>query len=154
MQKFDLVAMGGTFDVIHKGHITLLNQAFEISSKVIIGLTSDELAIKRGKETNNNYRIRFENLEKTIKNNFPNSVYQINKLDDDFGPSVLEENVQALVVSEETSGQGAKLNQLRNERNLPPVKVIVVPMELAEDGKRISSTRIKNSEIDSEGHLS
>lgn len=154
MQKFDLVAMGGTFDVIHKGHITLLNQAFEISYKVIIGLTSDELAIKRGKETNNNYRIRFENLEKTIKNNFPNSVYQINKLDNDFGPAVLEENVQALVVSEETSGQGAKLNQLRNERNLSPVKVIVVPMELAEDGKRISSTRIKNSEIDSEGHLS
>lgn len=154
MHKFDLVAMGGTFDVIHKGHITLLKQAFEISSKVIIGLTSDDLAIKRGKEPNNNYRIRFENLEKIIKNNFPNSAYQISKLDNDFGPAVLEENVQALVVSEETSDQGAKLNQLRNERNLPPVKVIVVPMELAEDGKRISSTRIKNSEIDSEGHLS
>lgn len=154
MHKFDLVAMGGTFDVIHKGHITLLKQAFEISSKVIIGLTSDDLAIKRGKEPNNNYRIRFENLEKIIKNNFPNSAYQISKLDNDFGPAVLEENVQALVVSEETSDQGAKLNQLRNERNLPPVQVIVVPMELAEDGKRISSTRIKNSEIDSEGHLS
>lgn len=154
MSKFDLVAMGGTFDIIHKGHITLLNQAFKISSKVIIGLTSDELAQRRGKKLNNNYQTRFKNLQKTIQNNFTNSVYDISKLDDDFGPAVLEENVQALVVSEETSSQGARLNQLRNEKNLPPVDVVVVPMELAEDGERISSTRIRHSEIDSEGHLS
>lgn len=154
MTRFELVAMGGTFDIIHKGHITLLKHAFEISSKVIIGLTSDELAIRRGKKLNNNYEKRFENLENIIKNNFPNSGYHISKLDDDFGPAVLEENVQALVVSEETSYQGPKLNQLRNEKDLPPLEVIVVPMELADDGKRISSTRIRNSEIDSKGHLS
>ena len=37
--------------------------------------------------------------------------------------------------------------------NFPPVEVIVVPMFLAKDGVRISSTRIKNSEIDSDGNL-
>lgn len=154
MTKFDLVALGGTFDIIHKGHITLLKQAFTISSKVIIGLTSDELAMRRGKKPINNYLQRFENLEKIINNYFPDSYYQISKLDNDFGPAVLEKNVQALIVSEETSHQGTKLNHLRDEKHLPPVEIIVVPMELAEDGKRISSTRIKNSEIDSEGHLS
>ena len=55
MSEFTLVAMGGTFDIIHKGHLTLLSKAFSISSKVIIGLTSDELAEKRGKKTLNNY---------------------------------------------------------------------------------------------------
>ena len=47
MTQFDLVAMGGTFDIIHAGHIALLNKSFSISSKVIIGLSSDQLAVKR-----------------------------------------------------------------------------------------------------------
>ena len=47
--EFNLVALGGTFDIIHAGHIALLEKGFSISKKVIIGLTSDELAEKKGK---------------------------------------------------------------------------------------------------------
>ena len=61
--------------------------------------------------------------------------------------------MKALVVSEETSAKGLHLNELRAEKNLSPVEIVVVPMILAEDGKAISSTRIKNSEIDSSGNL-
>ena len=154
MSKFALVAMGGTFDIIHKGHLTLLSNAFSISLKVIIGLTSDELAEKRGKKTMNNYEKRFETLMNMIKTNFPNHAFQISKLDNDFGPAVLEENVEALIVSDETGNQGEILNQLRTGRNLSPVKIVIVPMVLAQDGDRISTTRIKNSEIDVEGNLS
>lgn len=154
MSEFDIVAMGGTFDIIHKGHLRLLSEAFSISSKVIIGLTSDELAEKRGKTLLNNYEKRFETLLNTIKRNFPSNTFQISKLDNDFGPAVLEENVQALVVSDETGNQGEILNQLRAEKNLSPVKIVIVPMVLAQDGNRISTTRIKNSEIDTEGNLS
>lgn len=154
MPQFTLVAMGGTFDIIHKGHITLLSKAFSISSKVIIGLTSDELAEKRGKKTLNKYETRFESLVHRIKTTFPKQTFQIIKLDNDFGPAVLEENVQALVVSDETGNRGEILNQLRTEKNLSPVKIIIVPMVLAQDGNKISTTRIKNSEIDVEGNLS
>jgi len=55
MESFDLVAMGGTFDIIHSGHIALLDKSFSISSKVIIGLSSDQLAEKRGKNLDNDY---------------------------------------------------------------------------------------------------
>ena len=61
--------------------------------------------------------------------------------------------MKALIVSEETSNKGVHLNELRAEKNLPPVEIVVVPMVLAKDGKAISSTRIKNSEIDSSGNL-
>ena len=50
-------------------------------------------------------------------------------------------------------GAGNVLNNLRFENNLPPIEIIVVPMSLAKDGVRISTTRIKNSEIDSNGNL-
>jgi len=153
MESFDLVAMGGTFDVIHNGHMALLKKSFSISSKVIIGLSSDQLAIKRGKSLVNDYSKRFSLLESTIEKNFPNSSYEISKLENDFGPAVVEGSVKALVVSEETSTKGLHLNELRAERNLSPVEIVVVPMVLAEDGKAISSTRIKNSEIDSNGNL-
>ena len=153
MSKFKTVALGGTFDIIHKGHFTLLQQGFSISSKVIIGLTSDEFAIKKGKKLLHNYSQRFESLKSVIDKNFPNSRYEISKLDNDFGPAVLKSEVEALVVSEEKTGQGKVLNKLRSQKHLSPVAVVSVPMVLAKDGKRISTTRIKNSEIDTEGNL-
>ncbi len=153
MSEFSLIATGGTFDIIHRGHLTLLSTAFAISDKVIIGLTSDELAEKKGKLTINQYETRLENLTTVISKEFPNATFQINKLDNDFGPAVLEKEVKALIVSDETSNQGPILNQLRAEKKLPPVKIITVPMFLAKDGTKISTTRIKNSEIDTEGNL-
>ena len=153
MESFDLVAMGGTFDIIHSGHMALLNKAFSISTKVIIGVTSDQLAVKKGKNPENDYSKRISLLKSTIEENFPDSAFEISKLENEFGPAVLEESVKALIVSEETSDKGTFLNKLRAERNLPPVKIVVVPIVLAKDGKAISTTRIKNSEIDSHGNL-
>ena len=153
MKSFDLVAMGGTFDVVHSGHLALLDKAFSISSKVIIGLSSDQLAKKRGKNLTSDYPKRLSLLKSVIEKNFPNSSYEISKLENDFGPAVIEGSVKALVVSEETSGKGIRLNELRAERNLSPVRIVVVPMVLAKDGKAISTTRIKNFEIDDSGNL-
>ncbi|MBM3896399.1 MAG: pantetheine-phosphate adenylyltransferase [Thaumarchaeota archaeon] len=154
MPQFKTVALGGTFDIIHKGHLELLRKAFSISSKVIIGLTSDELAIRKGKNPVNNYSRREKLLTSAISKNFPNASYEISKLVNDFGPAAIEGSVEALVTSEETKYQGQVLNDLRKQKKLPPVAVIDVPMVMAQDGKRISSTRIKNFEIDVEGNLS
>ncbi len=153
MESFDLVAMGGTFDVVHSGHMALLDKAFSISSKVIVGLSSDQLAEKKGKNLTNDYPKRLSLLKSVIEKNFPNSSYDISKLENDFGPAVIEGSVNALVVSEETSDKGIRLNELRAERNLSPVRIVVVPMVLAKDGKAISTTRIKNFEIDDSGNL-
>ncbi len=154
MAQFETAAMGGTFDLLHRGHLELLGRAFSASSLVIIGLTSDDFAARRGKTTFHNYVQRLGNLSALIRKHFPDAKYQIRRLDDDFGPAVLEEGVQALVVSDETSSQGRVLNDMRKRRGLAPVRVIVVPMILARDGQPISSTRLRNSEVDFDGNPS
>ncbi len=154
MTQYGTVALGGTFDIIHKGHLALLSKAFSISSHVIIGLTGDELALKMNKKEINDYSKRFESLTNVIQKKFPNSSYSISKLENDFGPAAMEGNVDALVVSEETSNKGEILNTIRKKQNLSQVEVVIVPMVLAEDGNKISTTRIKNSEIDTDGKLS
>ena len=150
---FRLTALGGTFDIIHIGHLILIEKAISISEKIIIGLTSDSFITKNGKKITNNFEQRFENLEKIIHQKFPDCSFEIAKLDDDFGPAVIEGDVDALVVSDETRKKGDILNTLRKERNLKPVELVIVPMKMASDGNRISSTRIRNSEIDSSGNI-
>ena len=147
-----MIALGGTFDIIHAGHIALLDKGFSISEKVIIGLTSDELAEKKGKKLLNSFQIRYSTLESLLKEKFSRSLFEIVKLDNDFGPAVIDGNVNALVVSEETRSKGQLLNKLRLEQGQPPVTIIIVPMVLAKDGSRISTTRIRNSEIDVHGN--
>ena len=150
---FNITALGGTFDIIHVGHIELIQKAVSISDKIIIGLTSDAFISKNDKKIINNFEQRSENLEKIIREKFPDCSFEIAKLDDDFGPAVIQGDVDALVVSEETCKKGDILNALRKERKLDPVEIIIIPMKMASDGNRISSTRIRNSEIDSSGNI-
>ena len=151
--EFNLVALGGTFDIIHAGHMALLDEGFSKSKKVIIGLTSDELAENKGKTLVNNFQKSHSTLESLLTKKFPNSEFEIAKLDNDFGPAAIEGDVDALIVSEETSNKAELLNKLRKEQNQSPVTVIVIPMILAQDGSRISTTRIRNSEIDTQGNI-
>lgn len=151
--EFNLVALGGTFDIVHIGHIALLEKGFSISKKVIIGLTSDQFAKRKGKTLVHDFQKRVSILESVIREKFPDSEFEIAKLENDFGPAVIEGSVEALIVSDETSSKGELLNKLRLEKNNFPVTIISVPMILAKDGKRISTTRIRNSEIDTQGNI-
>ena len=153
-EKFPVVATGGTFDEIHVGHIALLAKAFEVGDKVIIGVSSDEFAAKRGKRLSHNFEHRVENLKKVIKKEFGDIVeYEIAKLEGNFGPAVTSGTVDALVASAETGGKGKTLNEIRAKKGLKPAKIITVELVRAEDGSPISSTRIREGEIDNMGKL-
>jgi len=142
--------MGGTFDEIHAGHRELLTKAFSLGKSVIIGVSSDRFAAaNKGKSRlSHRYPTRVNKLAQFIHNELGYANFEIKKLNDDFGPTIMDRNIEALVVSEETEPKGLEINKIRLGKGFDPLSIITVPMLKAEDGKRLSSSRIRYGEVD------
>ena len=146
--------MGGTFDILHLGHLELLKKSFELGSFVVIGLTSDKFAkFTLNKGLRNSFESRYKNLENFISDNIRSTSYEISKLEEEFGPLMFSEDIECLVVSSETIAKGERINNIRSDKGLLPIDIVSVSLKLAEDGIPISSTRIRDKEIDSTGRL-
>jgi cytidyltransferase-like protein len=152
--KYKMVATGGTFDHLHRGHIALLARSFDAGDAVVIGVTSDAFALKEGKNPDQSYEERVRLLKAFLHRDFPGRKYIITKLDDYFGPGIASPEVQAIVVTRETEKRVSIANALRKEKGYPPLKTVIVDLVLAGDSKPISSTRIRKGEIDAEGRPS
>ncbi|MFQ5553493.1 MAG: inosine/xanthosine triphosphatase [Thermoplasmata archaeon] len=145
------VALGGTFDPLHDGHGVLLGKAFEVAEEVLIGLASDEMAARKGGPIAS-FDTRKRNLEAYLKGRGW-TPYRIEEIHQRFGPADRIEDLQGIVVSPETEATAHDLNQARRARGLPPLEIITVPYLPAQDGLRISSTRVRAGEIDATGKL-
>jgi pantetheine-phosphate adenylyltransferase len=153
-KPFALVAVGGTFDKLHRGHKELLRTAFKVGQKVVIGLTSDEMVAQRkGDARIDPLTKRREGLERWIKEEKLDELaeYDMVVINDVYGTAIHDERLEALVVSEETYERAIMINKIRVGKGLKPLVVVVVPLVLAYDGRPISSTRIRLGEIDAEG---
>ena len=147
-KKYHKVAVGGTFDKFHQGHRILMEKAFHIGEKVVIGVTSDEFGGEKGKIEPCN--IRMSNLNTILEGK---SNYLLARLEEHYGPTVDDESIDALVVSHETEPTAQEINHIRREKGLKPLEIITISMVLAEDGEPISSTRIRKGEIDKKGTI-
>ncbi|WP_313692030.1 phosphopantetheine adenylyltransferase [Halorarum halobium] len=161
--------LGGTFTPIHHGHRALLQRAFQTASHdgegdghVVVGLTSTALA-KRTRsdpahaELLGPFSGRRESLDTELDHLSAayTASYEIIELADTHGPAATREDVDALVVSPEAKAQrrAHELNERRVADGLGPLEIHVSPFVIAEDGTRISSTRIRNGEIDAHGRV-
>lgn len=154
MTRFRKVAVGGTFDELHRGHKILLKKAFEIGEHVVIGLSSDELVARLGKpHITATFEQRKQGLNAWMSNLGLLKRAEIVPLFDAFGSSVKDPEIEALVVSEETEPIAEKINQRRNKNGLPALEIVVVSMVPAQNSKPISTTRIRCGEINHEGFL-
>jgi len=153
-RKYNRVCLGGTFDVIHYGHLALLLTAFRSGKKVTIGVTSDEFVKKLGKTHDvKPYNERISNLKKILEKYGWIDDATIVKLDDPYGPAVTDAIMEAIVVSPFTAFRALEINTIRAESLMKPLDVIECPLILAEDGKPISSSRIIKGEVTPEGRL-
>lgn len=153
-KRLKLVSVGGTFDVLHIGHKMLLKEAFEVSERVLIGVTSDEFARELHKpHVVDCYEKRLAELKKFLSKNNLLERAIIVPLNDPYGPTIESNEIEGIVVSEETEKRAEEINMLRVQRGYRPLLIFCMKMILAEDGKPISSTRIRRQETDRQGRL-
>ena len=138
--------MGGTFDHLHDGHKFLLRTALKISHNIEIGLTSQNL-LKNKKATSKleDYNTRERNL-----NNFLSSFTDLSRVNiveiknwDDMAKYSQDPDYEGLILSQETYSNAVKLNDLREEKGLNPIILIVIPLLKDKNNKKISSTAIR-----------
>ncbi len=153
-EPYEWIAIGGTFDQLHKGHKTLLRRAFELGKQVLIGLTTQDMVKhKPDWEIIASYVERENELEKWLNAEGYNGRYIIRPLHNKYGPAITMAELQLIVVSEETCPVAKEINEIRREHKLPLLHIAVLTMVMAEDHISISSTRIRAGQIDRDGRL-
>ncbi|MFQ6074279.1 MAG: pantetheine-phosphate adenylyltransferase, partial [Candidatus Bathyarchaeia archaeon] len=121
---------------------------------VIIGLSTDDLAHKLRKNHEvATYEERLRELNDFLREQGFSGRAEIVPLRTPYGITLSEGCAEALVVSRETEARAREINQKRKAKGLPPLNVIVIEMVPAENHKPVSTTRIRQKEIDREGHL-
>ncbi len=160
-QKFKTVVLGGTFDHLHKGHKEFIKFGLFVSEKIILAITSDDYVNKQKAERRERRAKNFENyeerkkaLEDFIASEKVKDRVEIVKIDDVYGIAISPDiNLDAIVVVDKTSKGADLVNSKRKQLGLKPLEVVIAPTEKAEDGTEISSSRIRNGEIDRNGKL-
>ncbi len=145
------VALGGTFEPLHEGHKKLIDVAIKLGGRnVTIGITSDKMARARMRSVLP-FVIRAENVRRYVMKKYGFEP-EIVKITDPYGKT-LEVDFEYLVVSPETYEMALRINEKRAKLGKKKIKIVKVDWVLAEDGKPISSTRIKRGEIDRYGRI-
>ncbi len=147
------IFVAGTFDGIHKGHEVLLARAFLDGKRVIIGLTPDDFVKKFKTSKIRDLGSRKKELEDWLRQKQFMSRTSIITIKDAHEPAASIPKLDAIVVSAKTAFRAREINDIRKKRGLSELAVLEVPMIDAEDRKPISSTRLRNGEIDGEGRL-
>jgi pantetheine-phosphate adenylyltransferase len=164
-----VVLVGGTFSPVHNGHRALLQKAFQTASHdgegdghAIVGLTTDRLATEtRSNQKHVDALGEFEERRGAVRRELDlledtyTATATLVRLNDPWGPGETRPDVAAVVASPESKAQrrAHELNRRRVAGGLDPIEIHTPPFVIAEDGKRISSKRIRNGEIDEDGRV-
>jgi phosphopantetheine adenylyltransferase len=163
-KRFDNVCVGGTFDHAHAGHRLLLACAVAVARKRLdVGVTGEALlANKKYKEYLQPYAEREQFCKDFIKASAPvGLMVNFGPLDENWPIAATREDVDALVVSEETVEGGEKINEERKKRGFPELELVVVDVLLGRKktnggeggeesgaGGKLSSTRLRELEAE------
>ena len=138
--------MGGTFDHLHDGHKFLLKTALKISQNIEIGLTSQKLLNNKKAAS----KLEDYNTRKTNLINFLSSFTDLSRVNiveiknwDEMAKYSQDPDYEGLILSQETYSNAVKLNELREEKGLNPLVLIVIPLIKDKSNQKVSSTAIR-----------
>ncbi len=150
MARFRHSVVGGTFDRLHPGHKKYLEETFEYSENVSIGLTSDgyisRSKTKELKELVQPYDARRRGLENYLEEKGYSERSRVFEIEDELGDTLTNESYDAIFVAEEKGVETAgKINSRRQDVGLKPLEIVEIQPLLGADNERFSSTKIRRS---------
>jgi phosphopantetheine adenylyltransferase/uncharacterized protein (UPF0218 family) len=156
MNKYKLGVVGGTFDHFHRGHEQLLAAAFISSEQVLIGLASDLFIGQQSNKigTMQSFAERQALIESYLMRNGFSDRAIIRPFDLYYGPEEWQGlPIEVIYVTNDTAAGARAVNTKRLQDGQKLMEIEVVPLLRAEDGKDISSTRIRSGLIGPEGKV-
>lgn len=152
MEHYKLVVSAGTFDYLHAGHKAFLRFILSQSDTVLLGLTSDSYTKRKLPDVIASYEERKKALVAFLHEERALERVRIEPIDSVYIPAQWEKMpIGAIIVSEDSRMGADKVNEKRRKDGLMPLPVVVFPLVTAVGGGSISSTRIRNGEINAQG---
>lgn len=153
MKHYNLVVCGGTFDHFHKGHAYFLEKVTSLANEILVGITDDEYAAdKKGNDPIEAFRIRKSAVEHFLREKKIYNRTKVATINSVFYPPEWEAlPIEAIVVTSQSAKGAQIINQDRGKKGLSHLDVVTCDIVYDEGGLPVSSSRIRNGEINREG---
>lgn len=134
VRPYKSVVLGGTFDRLHNGHKMLLSSAvLAASERIVCGVTYGDMIKKKCLwELMEPLEIR-QNAVKEFIDDISSIRCEIYPISDAFGPSIVDPDLEAIIVTEETLKGGHAVNEKRKSRGLSTLDVVKALLVEGED---------------------
>jgi len=150
MRRHSLCLLGGTFDRLHTGHHHLISTCLEQSDEVQIWLTSDTMAQSKTPIVLDWQTRRDEILSWSESQGYGEKL-TLHLLEDEVGPAPTTLEADSIGCTPETRSACESINSSRKIESLAPLSIIMAEQVLGAAGEIISSSRIRDGEIDRQG---
>lgn len=152
--QYKKVALGGTFDHFHIGHRAFFEFAFHHADHIVVGVTLPELVEhKKFAQTIESYESRVQTLQQYFRKQKYKGRFTIIPLSNVYGSTVTDPTIEALIVTPMTEKGSVAINAKRNQQGLQALPIHICEMVRDEDNAYVSSTRIREGNIDREGKV-
>ncbi len=153
MKKYKLAAVGGTFDHFHRGHREFLRFALSLCDRLLVGLTTNEYIAQQkiGQECES-YQIRKQALVDFLEGEKARKRVEIEPIESVFIPKIWEGlPIETIIVSKNTLSGAEAINKKRVKQGEKLLIIEIFDLIKDSDNQYISSSRIRNGQIDREG---